>query len=366
MAQEEIKLLASYAYTRRKNLGEEFAFSTGLVERAAREQSSVAITIDAGLGETVPRHLLVVPVLYENGVKGIIALGKDQAFTDMQQHFLNQVMPTIGIAVNSIEARSKMQVLLQQTQVQAAELQHQKEELQTQQVVLQTQTEELQSQAEELQSQTEELRHANEELEERSKAMERQQEEVRAKNILLENSQQILAFKAQELERASKYKSEFLANMSHELRTPLNSMLILAQLLAANKAGNLDDKQMEYAQTIHSAGADLLTLINEILDLSKVEAGKVEIQLDAVSLSELLTAIEQKFRPLALEKKLTFSLTVAPTTDGQRLKQVINNLLSNAFKFTTQGEVRLTIDRAATTETVKPTAASVFPKTNKN
>jgi len=359
MAQEEIKLLASYAYTRRKNLGEEFAFSTGLVERAAREQNSIAITIETGLGETVPRHLLVVPVLYENGVKGVIALGKDQAFTDMQQHFLTQVMPTIGIAVNSIEARSKMQVLLQQTQVQATELQHQKEELQHQQVVLQTQTEELQSQAEELQSQTEELRHANEELEERSKAMERQQEEVRAKNTLLEKSQQILALKAQELERASKYKSEFLANMSHELRTPLNSMLILAQLLATNKAGNLDDKQVEYAQTIHSAGADLLTLINEILDLSKVEAGKVEIQLDTVSWSELLTAIEQKFRPLALEKKLTFALTLAPNlpatiiTDEQRLKQVINNLLSNAFKFTTQGEVRLTIDRATTAETVK-------------
>ena len=223
----------------------------------------------------------------------------------------------------------------------------------------------MQSQAEELQSQTEELRQTNEELEERTQELERQREAVRIKNSDLEDSRRILEIKAEELELASQYKSEFLANMSHELRTPLNSLLILSQLLAENKANNLTAKQIEYAQTIHSAGADLLTLINDILDLSKVEAGKVEVHPENILLADLIENIEQKFRHVAEGKNLAFHLTIAKNlppqiyTDGQRLTQVTNNLLSNAFKFTTTGQVKLTIQRPADKEWVSPTGLTI-------
>lgn len=354
----KIQLIASYAYTRRKNLADEFQFSQGLVERAAKEQRQIFFTLNTGLGEEIPRHLLVIPCLHETQVKGVIVLGSETSLGELQLNFLTQVMPAIGIAVNSIESRVKMQELLQQTQIQAeklqtqkAELQYQKEELQHQKEELQSQSEELQSQSEELQSQTEELRQTNEELEERTHELERQREQIREKNQILEQSKQILQAKAEELELASKYKSEFLANMSHELRTPLNSLLILAQLLADNKPGNLNDKQVEYAKTIHSAGSDLLSLINEILDLSKVEAGKIEVHPEDVSLGDLVETLEHKFRPLAKEQGLAFHLTVAEElpailhTDPQRFKQILNNLLSNAFKFTSEGEIKLTMRR---------------------
>ncbi|RKZ91109.1 MAG: hypothetical protein DRR19_08140 [Candidatus Parabeggiatoa sp. nov. 1] len=347
---------ASYAYARGKNLADEFEFSEGLVERAAKEQQSILLTINAGLGEEIPRNLIVSPFFYENAIKGVIVIGSVAALTEIQLEFFNQVMPNIGIAVNSIESHAKMQKLLQQTQEQATELQsqkdvlqNQKEELQHQKEELQSQSEELQSQAEELQSQTEELRHTNDELEERTRELERQREDIRQKNQALEQSQKAIEIKAEELEIASQYKSEFLANMSHELRTPLNSLLILSQLLADNKPGNLTDKQVEYARTVNSAGADLLTLINDILDLSKVEAGKMEINLENVSLAALVENLEQKFRHVAQDKGLGFQITLTDVeranTDGQRLKQIINNLLSNAFKFTREGEVKLTIQR---------------------
>jgi CheY-like chemotaxis protein/signal transduction histidine kinase len=200
------------------------------------------------------------------------------------------------------------------------------------------------------------LRQTHEELEQRAQDLEQQQEEIKQKNLALEKAQAAAETKAKELELASRYKSEFLANMSHELRTPLNSLLILAQLLADNKDGNLSSKQMEYAKTIHSAGSDLLLLINDILDLSKVEAGKIEISCQEISLPELLTNIEQKFQPLAHSKKLTFTISTPPTipstlnTDSQRLKQILNNLLSNAIKFTSQGQVSLKIDWATPAE----------------
>jgi PAS domain S-box-containing protein len=228
--------------------------------------------------------------------------------------------------------------------------------LQTQREKLLTANEELQVQAEELQVQQEELRQTNEELEEHTQELEQQKEEIRQKNVLLETSQRemeqahvALETKAKELEQANQYKSEFLANMSHELRTPLNSLLILAQILTNNKAGNLTDKQIEYAKTIHESGTDLLALINDILDLSKVEAGKMELRFEDVFLAELLDTLEHKFRPVAEEKDLTFHITQTDDlpatlyTDTQRLQQILNNLLSNAFKFTSDGEVKLEI-----------------------
>jgi signal transduction histidine kinase/CheY-like chemotaxis protein len=344
-------MTATYTHTRRKNIGDEFEFSQGLVERAARELKTIMITINSDLGEDIPRHIIVIPFLHENVLKGIILLGSKKKLTEIQEDFLHQVMPSIGVAVNAVEARTKMQILLQQTQEQSEELQNQQEELKQSNEELQSQQEELQSQAEELQTQTEELRQTNEELENRTEDLERQRGAIREKNVTLEKTQRAVEAKAQELELSSKYKSEFLANMSHELRTPLNSMLILAQLLAENKRENLEKKQVEYAQTIHSAGSDLLTLINEILDLSKVEAGKIEAHVEEVILAELMETIEPKFHHLAEEKGVAFNIIIANElppvlrTDSQRLKQIINNLLSNAFKFTAKGEVKLSMQR---------------------
>ena len=349
--ESHLKMTASYAHTRRKNIGDEFEFSRGLVDRAARELKSIIITINSELGEAVPRHIIVVPFLHENTLKGVILLASTKALTKIQQDFFHQVMPSIGVAVNAVESRAKMEVLLEQTQVQTEELKNQQEELQSSNEELKSQQEELQAQAEELQTQTEELRQTNEELEERTQDLERQKQEIREKNSSLEKTRIVVEAKAQELELASKYKSEFLANMSHELRTPLNSMLILAQLLTENKRGNLNEKQVEYAQTIHSAGSDLLTLINEILDLSKVEAGKIDAHIDDVDAADLLETIESKFRHVANDNGLAFPVTIANNlppvwrTDAQRLKQIINNLLSNAFKFTSEGEVKLNVRR---------------------
>ncbi len=367
-----LQIIASYAYMADDNRPTQFLLGEGLVGQVALEKRSLAITqtveecshiIRSGLANALPRNILIVPFLYETALKGLIEIGSSEPLTEIQREFIEQAMPSIAIAINTAQSRTKMQLLLEQSQKQAEELQHQQDELQHKQIELQqsneelqSQSEELQSQSEELQSQQEELRQINEALEERTKELERQKADIQQKNTLLEKNQAemktaqvALETKARELELASQYKSEFLANMSHELRTPLNSLLILAQLLSDNKPGNLNDKQVEYARTIHSAGNDLLKLINDILDLSKVEAGKMEIHAEAISLTDLVEAVEQKFRPVADNKGVAFNLTVAEQlpamlhTDGQRLKQIINNLLSNAFKFTSEGEIRMSV-----------------------
>ncbi|MDM8557875.1 response regulator [Candidatus Parabeggiatoa sp. HSG14] len=388
-----LKIVASYAYTADKNIPNRFEIGEGLVGQVALEGKTLSRThtqeeytqiVQSGLAKAVPRYILIMPLLYENTVKGIIEIGSSLELTKNQQDFLDQALPNIGIAINTAESRSKMQELLEQSQQQTEELQtqseelqsqqeemqqineelqnqreelkHKQEELQNQNEELQNQSEELQTQSEELQTQQEELRQTNEALEERSKDLERQKQEVQHNNLALEKTQHALEFKVQELELASQYKSEFLANMSHELRTPLNSLLILSQLLNENKEGNLSDKQVEYAHTIHDAGSDLLKLINDILDLSKVEAGKMDINTEEVSLPDLVEAMEHKFSPVALNKGLDFRTIIAKDlqivihTDSQRLKQIINNLLSNAFKFTSEGEVKLTIQRPSRKE----------------
>jgi signal transduction histidine kinase/DNA-binding response OmpR family regulator len=337
-SQPFLKLYAAYAFQKRKHLANEFEIGDGMVGQAALENQSIFVTeipddylsIQSSLGSAPPSNLLIMPFSYESELKGVLEIGMFADIDAVQFEFLMQAMPIIGIAVQTAESRNQMQALLQQTQQQA---------------------EELQSQAEELQSQQEELRQANEELQARTQALELQKEDIRQTNEALEISRTAIEQKAQELELASKYKSEFLANMSHELRTPLNSLLILAQLLIDNKTGTMTEKQVEYARTILSAGSDLLSLINEILDLAKVEAGKVEAHIEQVELMELLQNIEQKFRHLAEEKNLTYELNMAgnlPThlfTDGQRLKQIVNNLLSNAFKFTSQGSIKMLVTR---------------------
>lgn len=338
-----LKLISSYAFMKRKGLANEFEVGEGVIGQAALEKQMILITevpadyisIHSGLGEAVPQNILIVPFLYEGEVRGVIELGSFAAFDEICFEFMEQIASSIAIAVNTAQSRTQMQELLQQTQ---------------------TQTEELQSQAEELQSQQEELRQTNEELEERTRDLEQQKEEIREKNVFLEKAQQAIEKKAREVEIASKYKSEFLANMSHELRTPLNSLLILAQLLTDNKENNLTSRQIEYARTIHSAGADLLALINDILDLSKVEAGKLEVHPEEYNIKEIVEVIQQKFNHIAEQKHLKFPITLGDRlpdfiyTDSQRLKQILNNLLSNAFKFTAQGEVALEIRRPARSE----------------
>ncbi len=392
---QKLRRIASYAYTASDHRPTEFIVGEGLVGQVAMDGKTLFLTqtpeecphiIRSGLSDALPRHLLISPGCYENTVKCVIEIGSAHEQTELQRQLIEQAMPNIALAINTAQSRIRMQELLQQSQQQTEELQQQSEELQTQQEELQqinnqlqeqqeelhhkqeelqrhneelqTQSEELQTQSEELQTQQEELRQSNDELEARTRELEQQKAEIQQKNIALEQTQAemektraVLETKAKELELASQYKSEFLANMSHELRTPLNSLLILAQLLGENKAGNLTDKQVKYAETIHVAGSDLLSLINDILDLSKVEAGKMTVNIENCPLTDLIRKFEHKFRPLAENKGVAFYITVAEalppiiSTDAQRLQQIINNLLSNAFKFTTEGEIKLEIGR---------------------
>jgi len=354
-----LQMVASHAYIWRNSAVYEFKVGEGIVGQAALERKMFVITktpddyitVQSGLGEARPSSILVVPFLYENTLKGVIELASFAHFTERQLEFLNQVSSMIAIAVNTADSRNKMQALLKQSQNQAEELQTQQVELQHFNQELQNQTEELQSQSEELKSQQEELRQRNEELEERGRQLEQQQAAISEKNVELEKNKVAISIKAEELEVASKYKSEFLANMSHELRTPLNSMLILAQLLTGNKEGNLTEKQVEYADTIHGSGKELLKIINDILDLSKVEAGKIEVNPEELTFADLVTSMEKKFRPVAEEKALHFTINLADNlpatfyTDEQRLTQIITNLFSNAFKFTPEGNIILDIQR---------------------
>ncbi|WP_353571290.1 CHASE3 domain-containing protein [Candidatus Albibeggiatoa sp. nov. BB20] len=359
-----LKMMASHAYVRRTDGANTIKIGDGIVGQAAYEKKMFTINhspenylnIQSSLGTAAPTEILVIPFLYESEVRGVIELASLVPFTDVQLEFLSQIMSSVAIAINTAESRTKMQVLLEQSQAQSEELiaqqeqmQQTNEELQSQTEELRSQTEQMQSQQEELQAQQEELRQTNEELEARDKLMTEQQVAVKQKNQELEKAKIAIQTKAEDLALASKYKSEFLANMSHELRTPLNSLLILAQLLIENQEENLTNKQLECAQTIYSAGNDLLTLINEILDLSKVEAGKVEIHPETIVLSEMVQILKQKFMHVAEEKSLYFEIKSTdnlPETiysDAQRLNQIINNLLSNAFKFTQQGGITLEI-----------------------
>jgi len=361
-----LRMVASHAYIWRSHADICFKPGQGLVGEAARERKAFVLTnppsaymqIESGLGKTDAQAILVMPFMYENELKGVLEIASIHSFTPLHRKFLEQVMPMIGIAVNTAESRSRMQLLLQKSQEQALALKKQTSEveetnvkLKSQAAELQSQAEEMQAQSEELQSQQEELRQTNEQLESRTQELEKQQKDVEEKNSELEKAKSSIQTKAEELELASKYKSEFLANMSHELRTPLNSLLILAQLLASNKENNLNEKQTEYARTIYHSGADLLNLINDILDLSKVEAGKIQVSPEPLFIGQLQELVEQKFRHVAEEKGLEFSIKCDADipeslyTDAQRLQQIISNLLSNALKFTRQGHVSLSIHR---------------------
>ena len=303
----------------------------GLVGQCASEKQRLLITqlppnatpIRSGLFEAPPRNVVVLPVLFENQVKAVIELASLSAFTASHLAFLDQLTASIGILLNSIEATMKTEGLLKQSQQLATELQSQQKELQ----------------------------EKNEQLAQKAQQLAEQNVEVERKNQEIEQARRALEEKANELALTSKYKSEFLANMSHELRTPLNSILILGQQLSENADGNLLPKQVEFARTIHGAGTDLLNLISDILDLSKIESGTVTVDAEEIQLKNLLDAVERTFIHEAENRKLSFDLYFDPkvhriTTDSKRLMQVLKNLLSNAFKFTEKGGVRLSVSPA--------------------
>jgi hypothetical protein len=303
--------------------------SQGLVGQCAADARRMLITqlpqnvvpIRSGLFEVPPRNLIVLPALFEGQVKAVIELASVGSFTDLQISFLEQLTGGIGIVLNSIEATMQTEGLLAQSQQLAGELQTQQRELQ----------------------------QTNEQLEQKAQQLAERNVEVERKNQEIEQARGALEEKATELALTSKYKSEFLANMSHELRTPLNSILILGQQLADNPDRNLIPKQVEFARTIHSAGTDLLNLISDILDLSKIESGTVSVEAEEIFFTNLQDMVVRPFRHEAEQRRLSFDVLVDPklersiTTDSKRLQQVLKNLLSNAFKFTEQGGVKLNI-----------------------
>jgi HAMP domain-containing protein/signal transduction histidine kinase/DNA-binding response OmpR family regulator len=363
----ELKLIASYGYKARKTVANTFKPGEGLVGQAALERQRILITeapsdyikVSSGLGESTPVNVIVLPVLFEDSVLGVIELASLHPFDEIRLSFLDQVVETIGVVLSTIIANMRTEELLDESQRLASELGERSQELQTQQEELRRSNAELESQAaslkaseELLQQQQEELQQTNEELQEKARLLADQNKSIEVKNREIEMARLGLEEKAQQLAVSSKYKSEFLANMSHELRTPLNSLLILAKLLGDNEAGNLDEQQVEFARTIHHAGTDLLNLINDILDVSKVEAGKMDVLPAEVRLEGVCSAMGSSIRPLAEQKGLDLVLEVedgAPesiVTDQQRLQQVLKNLLSNAVKFTESGMVSLRIGPA--------------------
>jgi HAMP domain-containing protein/signal transduction histidine kinase/CheY-like chemotaxis protein len=362
-----LKLIASYAYKERKHIANRFHLGEGLIGQGALEKKPILLTgvppdyikITSGLGEAPPRNILVLPVLFEGEVKAVIELASFLPFSQIHQLFLDQLGESVGVVLNMIAANMRTSELLEQSQSLTLELQSQSKELQQQQeelkrsnTELEAQTKSLRASEELLRDQQVELQQVNEELEEKASLLAEQNRKVEQKNDEVEAARVALEEKAEQLALTSKYKSEFLANMSHELRTPLNSLLILSKLLTDNKEGNLTPKQVEYAQTIHSSGSDLLGLINDVLDIAKVEAGKMEVNSTDVPLRELADTLRRSFEPIAGEKKLEFTLDIAPDvpekmrTDGQRVEQILRNLLSNAFKFTESGSISLNIRRA--------------------
>ncbi|MBW3543504.1 MAG: response regulator, partial [Planctomycetes bacterium] len=355
-----LKLLSSYAFKDRKRLANRVEPGEGLIGQSLLERQRILVTdvpeefirIRSGLGEAPPRNTVVLPVLFEDEVKAVIELASFNPFTEIHLTLLEQLAESIGIVLNTIAATMRTEELLKQSQSLAQELQSQQEELRESNERLERQAHTLRDSEELLKNQREQLQQTNEELEEKAELLARQKAEVEDKNREIELAGIALREKAEQLALTSRYKSQFLANMSHELRTPLNSLLILTQMLADNPEGNLTDKQLGYAESVHSSGTDLLALINDILDMSKIESGTVSVEAAELAFSDVEAFVERSFRPMADSKGLELSIETgaelpeALYTDEKRLQQVLKNLLSNAMKFTEAGRVALRMERA--------------------
>ena len=356
-----LKLQATYAGD---NAPEEIAPGEGLVGQCYADRQRILLNeipegyfrITSALGETLPRVLLLQPAIFEDQVRAVLELGLLHTPTATQLTLVERVAESLGVVLNTIAASQRTEELLVQAQRMTAELQAQQEELsqknrelRTSELLLQEQQEELKQTNEELEQTNEELQQTNEEIEEKASLLAVQKKEVEKINREIEVARRALQEKAEQIAQTSRYKSEFLANMSHELRTPLNSLLILSKILSENHDQNLTDKQVQYAGTIYSSGHDLLELINEVLDLSRIESGAVEIEAEVTRFAEIGEFIERTFRPIAENKHLELvaeidsRLPATLTTDSRRLEQILKNLLSNAFKFTEQGSVRVQI-----------------------
>ena len=345
-------LFGKYAYSSTADTKTEFALDEGLIGQVAREQKMMSLSeikgnqlrISSSILNAQPSHVLIFPVLFEGSTLGVIEIGRLYPFSETEKEFINNALESIAINVSSGIARKKIQELLEETQVQSEELQAQQEELKQM-------NEELEEHTQNLKHQQEELQMTNEELEEQTQSLEIKNKEVETAKYEIEQ-------KTLQLELTNKYKSEFLANMSHELRTPLNSLLILSKDLAENNKKNLEPDQIESAEIIYKSGSDLLKLINEVLDLSKVEAGKMSINIESIPLQKLSDELVRNFKHSAEAKGLKLYCTVdknAPKsilTDVQRLNQILTNLLSNAIKFTERGNITIQINRKTEREII--------------
>ena len=358
--QADLKLLASYAFRDRKQVNNHIHEGEGLIGQVAFERERILISdvpddyiqINSGLGQSPPRAIVALPVLFDKQLKAVIELASFKPFSEVHLTFLDQLTESIGIVLNTLGANMRTEELLKQSQSLTQELRHQQQELQDKNKRLEQQAQSLQESERLLKEQQEKLKATNEDLEGKARLLSEQNAEVARKNNEIELARQELEEKAEQLALSSKYKSEFLANMSHELRTPLNSLLILSKLLSQNPDGNLTAQQVEYASTIHAAGSDLLTLINEILDLAKIESGAMDVDVRPVAFSTFKEYVDRNFRPVAEQKGIDFKIELGPDlpgtilTDPQRLQQVIRNLLANAFKFTEAGSVTLQVSPA--------------------
>jgi signal transduction histidine kinase/HAMP domain-containing protein/ActR/RegA family two-component response regulator len=326
-----LRYQAGYGFKERKHLASQFRLGEGLVGQCAQEKESILltdvpgdyVTINSGLGEATPLNIIVLPILFEGSVRAVVELASFSRFSATHQAFLDQLTESIGLVLNTIEANTLTENLLKQSQ----------------------------SQAQELQSRQEDLRASNEDLAKQASRLADQNIEVEAKNQEVQSAKRLVEEKAEQLAVSSAFKSEFFANMSHELRTPLNSLLILAGELKANSEKNLTEDQVHYASIIQSSGTDLLRLLNDVLDLAKMESGTATLEISELALVELHDALEREFRHVADQQGVSFAVELAPdtppiiATDPGRLRQVLKNLLTNAFKFTENGEVTLRIGR---------------------
>ncbi|MEK4363913.1 response regulator [Paenibacillus sp. FSL M8-0212] len=360
---DELRRYGAYAFEENEDVGKEmYRIGEGLIGQAALDMTPIILEntpedyvhIGSASGSTRAAGIMIYPVVFEDELIGVVEVASFEGFNELHKQLFTQLIMNLGVILNNVRRRLRVEELLRESQALTEELQVQSEELQTQQEELRRSNENLEEQTEALkrseellQRQQEELEHFNTELMAKTRALEEQVREVEEKNDEIEKTKTQLEQQATQLSMTSKYKSEFLANMSHELRTPLNSLLILSQLLSENKGGNLTDKQQEYAQTIYMSGADLLKMIDEILDLSKVDAGKMDINYETVRMEELTSFVQQNFGPMANKKELSLNIDFDSNlpewvyTDSHRVKQILRNLLSNAFKFTNRGSVSL-------------------------